>query len=409
MDAVKPLAGVKVVELSTYIAASSCGRMLADFGADVVKVESPSGDGFRHFARAYKTPCSEDCNPLFDTVNAGKKGLVLDLKSGDGLAAFHKMLEQADVFMTNTRDKALASLGLDLDMLRERYPKLVIASLVAYGEKGSERDRPGYDTMTFWTKGGYTHDISVENEGHYCPSIPLMGAGDIACAMGLMASITSALFAREKTGKGDHVSISLYGTALWMGSMMIESTQYGHEYPKKRYEQTPVGAAYKCSDDKWFTCNVVNFPKDYPVFLKILGHSELLDDPEYNNRPNMNNPEVASHLIRLFEKSFIKQPSTYWKQQFEESDLCFEIAQSFNDTLHDSTAWENDYLFKLQHPNGTESTVVRPSLRSENLGIPEYTRGPMLGEHSAEVLEDFDFARSEIDKLQAEGVVKAHS
>ena len=151
MDAVKPLAGVKVVELSTYIAASSCGRMLADFGADVVKVESPSGDGFRHFARAYKTPCSEDCNPLFDTVNAGKKGLVLDLKSGDGLAALHKMLEQADVFMTNTRDKALASLGLDLDMLRERYPKLVIASLVAYGEKGSERDRPGYDTMTFWT------------------------------------------------------------------------------------------------------------------------------------------------------------------------------------------------------------------------------------------------------------------
>ena len=123
----------------------------------------------------------------------------------------------------------------------------------------------------------------------------------------------------------------------------------------------------------------------------------------------MNNPEVASHLIRLFEKSFIKQPSTYWKQQFEESDLCFEIAQSFNDTLHDSTAWENDYLFKLQHPNGTESTVVRPSLRSENLGIPEYTRGPMLGEHSAEVLEDFGFARSEIDKLQAEGVVKAHS
>jgi Predicted acyl-CoA transferases/carnitine dehydratase len=400
------LEGVKIVELSTYIAASSCGRMLADFGADIVKIEAPAGDGFRNFGRVYKCPSTEECNPLFDTLNAGKRSLVLDLKKPDGLKVFHKMLAEADVFITNTRNQGLVSLGLDYQTLMAKYPRLVIANLVAYGEKGAEVDRPGYDTMSFWTKGGFTHDISVDTGSNFTPTIPLMGAGDIACAMGLMGAITAALYAREKTGKGDRVSISLFGTALWMGSMMIESTQYGHEYPKKRYANTPVGSPYLCSDGKWFSCNVVNFPKDYPNFLRLMEHEELLDDPRYNNRPNMNKPEIAEHLIRLFEKSFIKQPSTYWKEQFEANDLCYELAQSFHDTLSDDTAWENDYLYKLKHPNGTESIVVRPSLRSENLGLPEYGRGPMLGEHSGDVLRSLGYSDAAIQKLAGENATK---
>lgn len=407
MSGMKPLNGVKIIELSTYVAASSCGRMLADFGADVIKVEAPFGDGFRKFPRAYKTPCTDECNPMFDTLNAGKRGLVLNLKTAEGMEIFHRLLSEADVFMTNTRNQSLVPMGLDYETLRGKYPRLVIANLVAYGEKGDEVNRPGYDTMALWTRGGFTHDISVINGDHYCPTIPLMGAGDIACAMGLMGAITAALYAREKTGQGDRVSISLYGTALWLGSMMIESTQYGHEYPKNRYFQSPVGAAYRCSDDKWFTCNVVNFPKDYPNFLRILGHTELLDDDRYNNRPRMNDPVISEYLIKLFETSFITRPSSYWKQQFEENDLCYEIAQSFSDTLQDPTAWENDYLFRMKHPDGTESTLVRPSLRSENLGLPEYPRGPMLGEHSREVLSEMGYSEEEIERLISQNVTAA--
>ena len=108
-------------------------------------------------------------------------------------------------------------------------------------------------------------------------------------------------------------------------------------------------------------------------------------------------------MIRLFEERFAKQPSDYWKKQFEDNDLCFEIAQTFNDTLTDPTAWENDYLFRLKHPNGTESTVVRPSMRSENMGLPEYNRGPMLGEHSQEVLKALGYQEEEIKKLAEDG------
>lgn len=405
----KPLEGVKVVELSTYVAASSCGRMLADFGANVIKVEAPSGDGYRAFGRAYKCPVDDDCNPLFDSLNANKRGLVLNLKNPDAVAVFHKMLSEADVFLTNTRNQSLVPMGLDYKTLMAKYPRLVIANLVAYGEEGDEVNRPGYDTMSLWTRCGFTHDISLVNEGVYAPTIPLMGAGDIAVAMGLMAAICAALVARDKTGKGDRVSMSLMGTGLWMGSQMIESTQFGHVYPKNRYTQTPVGAAYECSDGRWFNANVVNFPKDYPNFLRLMGHTELLDDPLYNNRPSMNNPEVAEHLIRLFSESFKQHPASYWKEQFEANDLCYEIAQSFRETLDDETAWKNNYLFKMKHENGTESTLIRPSLRSENLGMPDYNRAPKLGENSVEILKEEGYSDEEIQKLLESGGTKQYA
>ena len=402
----KLLEGIKVVELSTYIAASSCGRMMADFGANVIKVEPPAGDGYRNFGRAYKCPVDMDCNPLFDSLNANKRGIVINLKTPEGVAILHKMLADADVFLTNTRNQALISLGLDYETLMQKYPRLVIANLVAYGEKGSEVNRPGYDTMSLWTRCGFTHDVSLINEGHYAPTLPLMGAGDIPVAMGLMAAINAALLAREKTGKGDRVSISLFGTGLWMGSQMIESTQFGHVYPKNRYTQSPVGAAYECSDGTWFNCNVVNFPKDYPNFLALMGHSELLEDPLYNNRPSMNKPEVSEYLYKLFAESFKQHPAAYWKEQFEAHDLCYEIAQTFNEALNDPVAIENDYVYKMKHDNGTESILVRPSLRSENLGLPEYNRAPKLGEHTKEVLSEMGYSAEEIGALTESGAVK---
>ena len=132
------LQGIKVIDFSQWLPGQYCGMVLADFGADVIKVEPPSGDGYRNFGRAYKCPIDMDFNPLFDSLNANKRGIVLNLKKPDGMAAFHKLLSEADVFLTNTRNQSLIPMGLDYETLMKQYPRLVIANLVAYGEKGDE-------------------------------------------------------------------------------------------------------------------------------------------------------------------------------------------------------------------------------------------------------------------------------
>ena len=134
-----------------------------------------------------------------------------------------------------------------------------------------------------------------------------------------------------------------------------------------------------------------------------MNHAELLDDPLYNNRPNMNKPEIAEHLYKLFAAEFIKQPASYWKEQFELNDLCYEVVGTFRGALDDPTAWENDFLYKMKHDNGTESVLVRPSMTSVNLGLPEYNRAPKLGEHTKAVLAEYGYSEADIDKMLADG------
>lgn len=139
-ESYRPLDGIKVVELSTMVAAGSCGRMLADWGADVIKIETSSGDMFRNFPKTFFVPCTMDENPLFDNLNAGKRGIVLNLKTSEGMEAMHRMLAEADVFLTNTRPKALQRLGLDYENLKEKYPKLIVANISGFGDKGPKNN-----------------------------------------------------------------------------------------------------------------------------------------------------------------------------------------------------------------------------------------------------------------------------
>ena len=154
----RPLEGVKVLELSTMVAAGSCGRMLADWGATVIKVEAESGDMFRNFPKTFLVPCTMDENPLFDNLNAGKRGIVLNLKTPEGMEAMHRLLAEADVFLTNTRVKALKKLGLDYDSLKDKYPRLIEANISGFGEKGPKKDNPGFDTVAFWASSGFNAD-----------------------------------------------------------------------------------------------------------------------------------------------------------------------------------------------------------------------------------------------------------
>ena len=237
----KPLLGYKVIELSTFVAAPSCGRLLRDWGADVIKVESGKGDAWRYHGSTHRVTSTEEENPMFDLVNAGKKSVVVDLKSAEGKAVLYDLLSDADIFLTNTRAKSLRKLGLDYESLKERFPKLIYASVTGFGEEGPETDKPGFDLVAYWGNSGFLNDLSIDTGTSY-PILAPTGIGDVTCGTALFGGICAALLGRERTGKGDYVTISLFGGAIWIMSFMYLRAQqrYGDPFPKHREETPPL-------------------------------------------------------------------------------------------------------------------------------------------------------------------------
>ena len=352
----RPLEGVKVLELSTMVAAGSCGRMLADWGATVIKVEAESGDMFRNFPKTFLVPCTMDENPLFDNLNAGKRGIVLNLKTPEGMEAMHRLLAEADVFLTNTRVKALKKLGLDYDSLKDKYPRLIEANISGFGEKGPKKDNPGFDTVAFWASSGFNADMMVEGPGSY-PVYSSAGPGDIVTAMGLCYAITAALYKRTQTGKGDRVSSSLYGTALWCFHIMSVATEerYGYQYPKTREVSAPTGAPFRTKDNQWVMTTILKIEEQWPVLCNVLGVPELGTDPRYNTSLRQRDPEVRKYLMKRFEDGEIVKTKicphcqkefvpTSNRQIFCSKDCCYQARQ--DKTKADREAEKGNHYYR---------------------------------------------------------------
>lgn len=406
----KPLQGVKVVELSLMVAAASCGRMMADWGADVIKVENTKGgDNFRKWPLGIGAPADDDYDPLFDNLNANKRAISLDTKTPAGREVMYRLLSGADVFLTNLRNEALKKSGLDYDTLHTKFPKLVMAQLDGYGEKGDEAGRPGYDNTAFWARGGFLYSQSVygDSSDTYPVYMP-MGFGDVTCAMGMMAATVSAVLAARQTGKGDRVSLSLYGTAIWLANILISGSQYGFHLPKRREDSSPFGAPFKCSDGRWFMPQIVNFVRDSELFFKLLGADDMIGDPRYASRANFNKVEINKPVIERFEKIFATKTAQEWQKLFSDADLSCEILYGYDDILNDPQAIANEFIYKMEYANGKSSVLVRSCLRSQEMGLPEFRRGPMLGEHSTEILRELGYSGEEIRSMLDRGDVKQH-
>lgn len=398
----KPLAGVKVVELSTMVAAGSCGRMLADWGAEIIKVETESGDMFRNFPKTFFVPCTMDENPLFDNLNAGKRGIVLNLKTEEGMEAMHRLLKDADIFLTNTRPKALERLGLDYDSLKDRYPGLIVATINGFGEKGPKKDNPGFDTVAFWASSGFNADMMVEGPGSY-PVYSSAGPGDIVTAMGLCYAITAALYKKAATGEGDYITTSLYGTALWCFHIMAVATEerYGYTYPKSRENSAPTGAPFKTKDGEWVMTTILNIDAQWPKLCEVLGIPEMANDPRYNSSLRQREPEVRKYLMEKFAEIYATKTADEWCKLLTEADIVHDKLGHYKDMEHSEQAWANDYIHEVTCPNGGKSILVRPAMRSRKMGIPEWKRGPMLGEHTEEVLREIGYTDEQIAAMEA--------
>jgi crotonobetainyl-CoA:carnitine CoA-transferase CaiB-like acyl-CoA transferase len=403
----KPLEGLKVVELGMQVAAPSACRILADWGADVIKLEGvDKGDSFRDWTRGMSMPVEEDFDPCFDNLNANKRAVSINsYKNPEGQGIAQRLLSNADVFITNLREGALKGNGLDWDTLKEINPRLVMAQLNGYGAKGAEANRPGYDTTCFWPRSGFLYSQAFV--GDYPVYIP-MGTGDLICAMSIIASVMAALESRRSTGKGDHVVQSLYNTAIWGLSIPIVGSQWGLQFPVDRSTASPFGIMCKCKDGQWFMPQVVNFARDHQTYYHILGLDDLIGDPIFENRPEITKQGKIPYLIKRVEEGFLQHTSDEWVQIFNENNLAGEKLYSYGDVRDDPQALENEFVVEKDYGNGRKAKVVRSALRSKNSGLPEFKRGPMMGEDTEEILAEIGYSKEEIEDLENKGLVKQH-
>ncbi|MBR5490094.1 MAG: CoA transferase, partial [Oscillospiraceae bacterium] len=302
----KTLAGLKVVELSTFIAVPACARFFADHGADVIKVEAKGGDAVRWNGVSEGRSGSPYENTTFDLENANKRGIVLNLKTETGKEILFKLLEDADIFLTNWRPQALAKAGLTYEELHEKFPKMVYGTLTGYGDKGPDKDLPGYDFTAFWARGGIMDSLRQKDEW---PGNLIPGMGDHIAGLLLSAGIMAALFNAQRTGVGERVCINLLHTSIWDQAIMLQAaqyTEYGQKYPiSRRTADNPFNCAYRCADGRFMQISMPPFDMFYPRFMPLIGRADLVGDPRYtmdNITKNKLHPEFVDILTEGFEK-----------------------------------------------------------------------------------------------------------
>lgn len=379
-----PLSGVKVVELTTYVAAPICGRMLCDLGAEVIKVEPPTGDVWRYLRRNVASTPSGTINSMFQITNAGKKSVILNLKDANDMASFHKLLAEADVFITNTRIGSLKKMGLDHDTLCEKYPHLIYGLLTGYGEEGPDAMKPGFDLVAFFSMSGFLLDMSC-SDNKYPASAPT-GAGDTTAGTTLLAGILAALYKKKETGLGDFVSVSLYNTGLWVFNtpIMRAGDPYNTERRLSRADMCPLATMYRCKDDEWIQVSILDEAKLAPVFFNLLGVPELNDDPRFNN--DKARLQYTSELFDIVEPIFLTKDSHEWLEILQKNDIVSNRLCHFSDVATSPQAWANGYLENFTFPNGETVVIPTSPLRLASIGTAPSKNAPELGADTNEVL-----------------------
>ena len=403
METVKrPLEGVKVVELATFIAAPSCARYLADLGAQVVKVEAPGGDPLRYTAINEGRPTGDYENISFDLDNANKEGICLNTKSPEGREALEKLIAQADVFITNVRHKSLVKSGLDYDTLKVKYPKLVVGYVTGYGEEGPDKDLPGFDFTAFAARGGILGTL-MDTES--VPMLTIPGFGDHPVGLYLANGILAALYRARETGRGDKVSVSLFHSAIWAVSVMLQSAQYGKpaaRYPMSRKDiANPFTVVHKTKDGRWIQFAAPAYNAMYDRFVTALGLPELVGDPRYFPQANLqaNLHEFYDLLVAQVATRTLDE----WCQAFKEADIPYAVAQTWDELLQDEQAWAAHCFYQKHYPTGNDRTLVRPPIMFQDTPLPEYERGPYLGEHTEAILARLGYTDEQIAAMLAAG------
>ncbi len=384
------LEGTRVVEMGVWVAGPATGGILADWGADVVKVEPPVGDPMRGFFRA-AIGSDVPHNPPFDLDNRGKRSVVLDLQSEAGKAAMEKLLATADVFVSNMRPGALARLGLDHEQVLARHPRIVYASVTGYGLEGAERDRAGYDVGAFWARSGVADLFRVPGE----PPLALRGGfGDHVTGIATVAGILGALLERGRTGRGRLVETSLLRTGMYclgwdLGIQLVYDKLRG-TLPRTESDN-PMVNCYQAAGGSWFWLIGLEGDRHFPVLCKAIERPELAVDERFSTPKGrrVNRRE----LIAALDAIFLERTRDAWAEAFDREGVWWVPVQSPAEVVRDEQALANGAICSVEGGAGRDEyrAIASPvTFRADGERVPaaRLAAVPSLGEHTAEVLRE---------------------
>ena len=394
----KPMEGIKVVELATMLAGPMTGRILAEWGADVVKVESFNGDAWRKQAGTTMSPCTETANPNFDMQNLNKRFVSLNMRTPEGLAAMKKLLAGADILLTNYRVQALEGMGLAYEQIKDEFPRLIHASVLGYGAEGPDKDRPGYDYTVFFSRTGLMSDLSPAGAG---PLVPIGGVGDHSVAVALAGGIAAALYRRTVTGEGDKVDVSLLQSGVFILSTGILNGFNGRKLPRDRYDCGHAGSnTYQGSDGEWFYLAVIDYRR-FPELCDLLDMPEIAQDPKYSTSTAYY--ANRTELTHIFDKKFAEHPVEYWDKLLTEHDLPHEVLRHFKDVPNDPQVQQNHYTYFHEYEDGTKTVFANGPVHFGSIDpsqIPCKTSGP-IGRDTAAVLAELGYSQEQLDAMFA--------
>ena len=392
--------GLKVVDLASFIAGPGAAVILSDFGAEVIKVEPPNGDLWRHGHQFPTQPQSKDAY-AWHLANRNKRGITLDLKSPAARPVVEKLVKWADVFIVNTPHPARKKLHLEYDDVAQWNPRLIYADLTGFGEKGPDADLPGFDITSYWARSGL---LSMTRDAGAPPTWPVAGSGDNATAVGLYSAIVTALYRRERTGKGAYVTTSLLAEGVWSASVSIQAALVGAKFGGLHDRSHPASAAmnvYRTKDDTWFVLLVT--PDRLEAVAKAIGRPDLLTDPRFADPAKL--MANMHQLTAILDEVFGAQPMAYWYEVFSGVHVTFGAVRGPQEVINDPQLAANDIVVPLTGAGGKLTSTISSPIQVHGVAKAPAQRGPGLGEHNDEVLRQLGFDAKDIDGLHSAGAV----
>ena len=385
------LADLRVIELGVWVAAPSAAALLADWGADVIKVEQPSGDPMRHAFGSLGIG-TDVPNPAFALDNRGKRSVALDLQDADERQLFEKLLATADVFVTNLRPDALDGLGLEPEQTVARHPHLVYCSVSGYGLRGEDRNRPAYDIGAFWARSGLSVQLS-DREG-----VPLNargGIGDHVSGLAALSGILAGVLEQRATGRGRVVEASLLRTGAyvlgWDLSLQSALGKVAGSEPRHA-NQTPLMNSYRTSDGRWFFFTGLEADRHIDSVLRALGRTDLRDDLRFENAKSIRKNRVE--VIALLDEIVGARTLDEWAERFEREGVWWAPAQGPAQVLADPQFSVNHGLLEQRDDSGAlTGRVVNGPITFSDLPRTVAPAAPRLGEHTDEVLAELKAGR----------------